>query len=97
MTVASAVPPTACPADMPAAMAPADLPHPARAEEGAARRAALETEPLTVAVVGASGYTGALLVELLLRHPGVSLEQVSSEQLAGMPVADHLPRLRTGL
>ena len=97
MTVASAVPPTACPADMPAAMAPADLPHPARAEEAAARRAALETEPLTAAVVGASGYTGALLVDLLLAHPGVSLEQVSSEQLAGTPVADHLPRLRTGL
>jgi len=52
---------------------------------------------VTAAVVGASGYTGALLCELLLRHPGVALEQVSSEQLAGALVADHLPRLRTAL
>jgi len=52
---------------------------------------------ITTAVVGASGFTGALLAELLLRHPGVRLEQASSEQLAGAPVADHLPRLRTPL
>mgnify|MGYP005838877027 FL=1 len=51
----------------------------------------------TVAVVGGSGYTGALLAELLLRHPGVALTHVSSEALAGQPVAAHLPRLRTGL
>ena len=48
-------------------------------------------------MVGASGYTGALLAELLLSHPGVALEQLSSEQLAGAPVAEHLPRLRTDL
>ena len=52
---------------------------------------------VTTAVVGASGYTGALLTELLLRHPGVSLEQASSAQLAGTPLTAHLPRLRTGL
>jgi len=52
---------------------------------------------ITTAVVGASGYTGALLAELLLRHPGVTLAQASSEQLAGAPVAEHLPRLRTAL
>ena len=52
---------------------------------------------ITTAVVGASGYTGALLAELLLRHPGVTLAQASSEQLAGAPVAEHLPRLRTSL
>lgn len=52
---------------------------------------------ITAAVVGVSGYTGALLAELLLRHPGVTLAQASSEQLAGAPVAEHLPRLRTGL
>ncbi len=52
---------------------------------------------VTAAVVGGSGFTGALLAELLLRHPKVSLEQMSSARLAGAPVADHLPRLHTGL
>jgi N-acetyl-gamma-glutamyl-phosphate reductase len=52
---------------------------------------------VTAAVVGGSGFTGALLAELLLRHPKVSLEQMSSARLAGTPVADHLPRLHTGL
>lgn len=49
------------------------------------------------AVVGASGYTGALLAELLLRHPSVALTHLTSETLAGDAVAAHLPRLRTGL
>jgi N-acetyl-gamma-glutamyl-phosphate reductase len=55
------------------------------------------TSMATVAVVGGSGYTGALLAELLIRHPSVTLTHVSSESLAGAPVAAHLPRLRTGL
>ena len=54
-------------------------------------------DAVSVAVVGASGFTGALVAELLLRHPGVELVQLSSEQLAGAPVAAHLPRLRTRL
>jgi len=53
--------------------------------------------PLTAAVVGASGFTGALLAELLLRHPHLQLVAVTSESLAGQPVQDHLPRLRTEL
>ena len=53
--------------------------------------------PVSVAVVGASGFTGALVAELLLCHPGVERVQLSSEQLAGAPVAAHLPRLRTEL
>jgi N-acetyl-gamma-glutamyl-phosphate reductase len=48
-------------------------------------------------IVGGSGYTGALLAELLLRHPSVKLAAISSETLAGQPVQQHLPRLRTGL
>jgi N-acetyl-gamma-glutamyl-phosphate reductase len=51
----------------------------------------------SVAVVGASGYTGALLAELLLRHPSVGLTHLTSESLAGQSVAAHLPRLRTEL
>ena len=52
---------------------------------------------VTAAVVGGSGFTGALLAELLLRHPQVLLEQMSSARLAGARVAEHLPRLHTGL
>jgi N-acetyl-gamma-glutamyl-phosphate reductase len=48
-------------------------------------------------VVGGSGYTGALLAELLLRHPSVKLAAISSETLAGQPVRQHLPRLRSDL
>jgi N-acetyl-gamma-glutamyl-phosphate reductase len=51
----------------------------------------------TVAIVGASGYTGALLAELLLGHPGVELTAVSSESLRGSVVSRALPRLRTDL
>jgi len=50
-----------------------------------------------VAIVGGSGYTGALLAELLVRHPSVRLTQVSSETLAGTPVPAHLPRVRADL
>jgi N-acetyl-gamma-glutamyl-phosphate reductase len=48
-------------------------------------------------IVGGSGYTGALLAELLLRHPSVKLSAISSETLAGQPVQPHLPRVRAGL
>ncbi|HJW74540.1 MAG TPA: N-acetyl-gamma-glutamyl-phosphate reductase [Thermoleophilia bacterium] len=51
----------------------------------------------TVGIVGASGYTGALLAELLLAHPGVELIALSSESLRGSAVSRSLPRLRTGL
>jgi N-acetyl-gamma-glutamyl-phosphate reductase len=61
------------------------------------RSAAVAPAVATVAVVGGSGFTGAVLAELLLRHPSVALTHVSSESLAGEPVAVHLPRLRTGL
>ena len=48
-------------------------------------------------IVGGSGYTGALLAELLLKHPSVKLAAISSESLAGEPVQQHLPRLRSDL
>ena len=64
---------------------------------GQASPVAWPVEPVSAAVVGAAGYTGALLAELLLRHRAVDLVQASSAQLAGEPVAVHLPRLRTNL
>jgi N-acetyl-gamma-glutamyl-phosphate reductase len=37
----------------------------------------------TVAVIGASGYTGEELLRVLLQHPNVSLKAITSRQLAG--------------
>jgi N-acetyl-gamma-glutamyl-phosphate reductase len=65
------------------------------AESGAA--AAADPCVASVGIVGGSGYTGALLAELLLRHPSVKLTAISSETLAGDPVQQHLPRLRSEL
>jgi N-acetyl-gamma-glutamyl-phosphate reductase len=54
-----------------------------------------KTRAFSAAVVGGSGYTGALLAELLLRHPAFELSAVSSDTQAGTPVATALPRVRT--
>jgi LysW-gamma-L-alpha-aminoadipyl-6-phosphate/LysW-L-glutamyl-5-phosphate reductase len=47
-----------------------------------------------VAVVGGSGYVGGELVRLLLGHPEVELGQVTSETMAGKPLARAHPNLR---
>lgn len=49
---------------------------------------------ITVAIVGASGYTGLELIRLLARHPKVAITCVTSEQSAGKPVSDLFPALR---
>jgi N-acetyl-gamma-glutamyl-phosphate reductase len=59
-------------------------------------RAAVAAPVATVGIIGGSGYTGALLAELLLRHPSVDLTHISSETLSGEPVQAHLPRVRGG-
>ena len=41
------------------------------------------TEPSRVALIGARGYTGKALVDLLNRHPNMDLRHVSSRELAG--------------
>ena len=46
----------------------------------------------TVAVVGASGYSGEELVRLLARHPGVELVALTSRQLAGQTMEKVFPR-----
>jgi N-acetyl-gamma-glutamyl-phosphate reductase len=48
---------------------------------------------LKAAVVGASGYAGMTLVNLLVRHPGVDLEQLTSRSAAGKPFASVFPLL----
>jgi N-acetyl-gamma-glutamyl-phosphate reductase len=52
---------------------------------------------LTVGIVGGSGYTGALLAELVARHPHAQLTHVSSEQLVGTALSSANPRLRSEL
>ncbi len=51
-------------------------------------------EPIRVAVVGATGYTGAELIRWLARHPHVRLTAVTSEQSAGKALADVMPSAR---
>ena len=46
------------------------------------------TTLVRVAVVGATGYSGAELVRLLSRHPDVKIEVVTSEQAAGRSLGD---------
>jgi len=48
---------------------------------------------LKVAVAGANGYAGMTLVNLLARHPGVELSQLTSRSFAGKPFTSVFPLL----
>jgi N-acetyl-gamma-glutamyl-phosphate reductase len=45
-----------------------------------------------IGVLGASGYTGAELVRLLLRHPQVEIVLLTADRRAGQPMADVFPQ-----
>jgi N-acetyl-gamma-glutamyl-phosphate reductase len=47
----------------------------------------------TVGIVGARGHTGAELIRLITRHPSLSLAFVSSRELDGERVSDHVDEL----
>jgi N-acetyl-gamma-glutamyl-phosphate reductase len=49
---------------------------------------------LNVAIIGASGYTGAELARILCNHPNVRLTAATSRQYAGQPLAQVFPNLR---
>lgn len=49
---------------------------------------------INVAIIGASGYTGAELVRLLLPHPHVSIAALTGDSQAGRDVGDVYPHLR---
>ncbi len=49
---------------------------------------------MKVAVVGGSGYVGGELLRLLLGHPEVTIEQVTSDRHVGAPVGRVHPNLR---
>ena len=50
-------------------------------------------ETVKAAVAGANGYAGMTLVNLLVRHPGVKLTQLTSRSYAGKPYSDVFPLL----
>jgi N-acetyl-gamma-glutamyl-phosphate reductase len=56
----------------------------------------VDTKPLRVAVVGASGYTGAELVRLLADHPAVTLVALTGDRKAGQRLDDVFPHLARG-
>lgn len=47
-----------------------------------------------VAILGASGYTGAELVRLIAQHPNIEIKALSAERKAGMTMAQVFPHLR---
>jgi N-acetyl-gamma-glutamyl-phosphate reductase len=47
-------------------------------------------------VAGANGYAGMTIVNLLARHPGVHLSQLTSRAFAGRPYSDVFPLLELG-
>lgn len=49
---------------------------------------------MKVGIVGASGYSGEVLVKLLLGHPRVTLAAVTSRTHAGKPLASIIPAVR---
>ncbi len=48
---------------------------------------------IRVGIVGASGYTGAELVRILVNHPAVEITLATSRQYAGKPLAQVFPHL----
>ena len=53
----------------------------------------MASNKLRVAILGASGYTGAELVRLLSRHPQVAIVALTADRQAGKPVAEVFPQL----
>ncbi len=51
-------------------------------------------QALRVAIVGASGYSGAELVRLLARHPHVRIAALGANSEAGKPLSALSPALR---
>jgi N-acetyl-gamma-glutamyl-phosphate reductase len=51
------------------------------------------TNKLRIGILGASGYTGAELLRLLARHPGVEIKLLTADRQAGKPIAEIFPHL----
>ena len=53
----------------------------------------MAAEKIRIGVIGASGYTGADLVRLAARHPGVDIAVLTANTHAGKPVHEVFPHL----
>jgi N-acetyl-gamma-glutamyl-phosphate reductase len=51
----------------------------------------METRMKRVAIFGATGYTGFELIRMLLSHPGVRIEVLTSEQYSDQPIEQAFP------
>ena len=51
------------------------------------------TNRIRVGILGASGYSGAELVRLLVRHPGAEIVLLTADRHAGQPIAEVFPHL----
>jgi N-acetyl-gamma-glutamyl-phosphate reductase len=45
-----------------------------------------------IGILGASGYTGAELLRLLIRHPQVEIVLLTADRRAGKPMSDVFPQ-----
>jgi N-acetyl-gamma-glutamyl-phosphate reductase len=52
---------------------------------------------MKVSVIGATGYTGAELVKILLKHPQVEIETITSQSFANRKISEIYPSLITDL
>ncbi len=52
---------------------------------------------MKVSVIGATGYTGAELVKILLKHPQVEMETITSQSFANKKISEIYPSLITDL
>ena len=50
--------------------------------------------PVSVSIIGGSGYTGAELIRLISKHPYFELNQVVANRNAGKKIQDIFPHLR---
>lgn len=53
----------------------------------------MSSKKLNIAVIGASGYTGADLVRLAMRHPDITIKYLVAKTHAGKPMAEVFPHL----
>src|SRR5271156_1657621 len=49
---------------------------------------------INIAIIGASGYTGAELIRILLNHPHVQIKALTGDSQAGKDMAEVYPHLR---
>ena len=57
----------------------------------------LQSPPARLAILGASGYTGAEAVRLVANHPGLAIAALTGESNAGKPFGDVFPHLAGAL